>query len=86
MLAQHTGNSPGRLLLAKTYRWREHRHTSDSAHGHEVGLGALGVVIIERERVLIYVLSRCGGGGACLGGLMPRHPFPLRDQPQEGMV
>ena len=44
---------------------------------HEVG-----VVIIKRFRVLIYVLwrvVRCGGRG-CLSGPMLRHLFPVRDQ------
>jgi hypothetical protein len=26
------------------------------------------------------------GGRGCLGGPMLRHPFPLRDQPQDGIV
>jgi hypothetical protein len=31
------------------------------------------------------VLVRYGERG-CLGGPMPRHPFPLRDQPHDGIV
>jgi hypothetical protein len=38
-------------------------------------------VLKKIERGGGYVLWRCGGRG-CLCRSMPRHPFPLRDQPQ----
>jgi hypothetical protein len=45
-------------------------------------------VFIKRYREKEYVIW--GGveiwGRGCLSGPMPRHPFPLRDQPQDSIV
>jgi hypothetical protein len=42
-------------------------------------------VIIKKERAIRTSSGGCRGRG-CLSGPMPRHPFPLRDQPQDSIV
>jgi hypothetical protein len=52
-------------------------------------LASMGIVVFikikERENMFGECIVRYGGRG-CLRGPMLRHPFPLRDQPQDSIV